>query len=61
MTGVTTMLIEKRLDAGDMLLKREVEIGPFESAPELAGRLARVGADLLVETLAALEQEHSCR
>ena len=55
-TGVTTMLIEKRLDAGDMLLKREVEIGPLESAPELAGHLARVGADLLVETLAALEQ-----
>ena len=55
-TGVTTMLIEKRLDAGDMLLKREVEIGPLESAPELAGRLARVGADLLVETLAGLEQ-----
>ena len=56
MTGVTTMRIEKRIDAGDMLLKREVEIGPLESAPELAGRLARVGADLLVETLAGLEQ-----
>ena len=55
-TGVTTMRIEKRIDAGDMLLKREVEIGPLESAPELAGRLARVGADLLVETLAGLEQ-----
>ena len=55
-TGVTTMRIAKRLDAGDMLLKRTVEIGPLEGAPELAGRLARVGADLLVETLAALEQ-----
>ena len=55
-TGVTTMRIERRLDAGDMLLKREVEIGPLERAPELSGRLARVGADLLVETLAGLEQ-----
>ena len=55
-TGVTTMRIERRLDAGDMLLKRETSIGPLESAPELAGRLARVGADLLVETLAGLEQ-----
>ena len=55
-TGVTTMRIEKRLDAGDMLLKRQLEIGPLESAPELAGRLARVGADLLVETLAGLER-----
>ena len=55
-TGVTTMRIERRLDAGDMLLKRRVEIGPLEPAPELAERLARVGADLLVETLAGLEQ-----
>ena len=56
-TGVTTMRIERRLDAGDILLKREVEIGPIESAPELAERLARVGAELLVETLAGLERE----
>ena len=55
-TGVTTMRIERRLDAGDMLLKREVEIGPLERAPELTGRLALVGAGLLVQTLAALEQ-----
>ena len=55
-TGVTTMRIERRLDTGDMLLKRKVEIGPLESAPELAGRLARVGADLLIETLAGLER-----
>ena len=55
-TGVTTMRIERRLDAGDMLLQREVEIGPLERAPELTGRLALVGAGLLVQTLAALEQ-----
>ena len=55
-TGVTTMCIERRLDAGDILLKRQVEIGPMETAPELAERLARMGADLLVETLAGLER-----
>ena len=54
-TGVTTMLIEERLDAGDMLIERETPIGPDETAVELAERLAPMGADLAVETLAGLE------
>ena len=53
-TGVTTMRIAKRLDAGDMLLKREVDIGPGETAPALAARLAPIGAELLLETLDGL-------
>jgi methionyl-tRNA formyltransferase len=53
-TGVTTMRIEKRLDAGDILLRRETEIGPGETAPELAERLAPMGAGLLLETLDGL-------
>jgi methionyl-tRNA formyltransferase len=55
-TGVTTMQIDAGLDTGDMLLRRETEIGPEENAVELGGRLARMGADLLVETLAGLER-----
>ncbi len=54
-TGVTTMHIEKRLDAGDILLQRETEISPGETAPDLAGRLAPMGASLLIETLERLE------
>lgn len=53
-TGVTTMRIDAGLDTGDMLLKRETEIGPDETAIELGKRLASLGADLLVETLAGL-------
>ena len=53
-TGVTTMRIEKRLDAGDMLLKRETAIGAAETAPELAARLAPAGAELLIETIEGL-------
>jgi methionyl-tRNA formyltransferase len=34
-----------------MLLKAETEIGPDETAPELAHRLSIMGAHLLVETL----------
>ncbi len=53
-TGVTTMRIDAGLDTGDMLLKAETDIGPDESAVELGQRLAPMGADLLVETLAGL-------
>jgi len=53
-TGVTTMRIDAGLDTGDMLLKAETEIGPDENAVELGGRLAAMGADLLVETLEGL-------
>ncbi len=53
-TGVTTMRIDAGLDTGDMLLKAETEIGPDENAIELGGRLAVMGADLLVETLEGL-------
>jgi len=53
-TGVTTMRIDAGLDTGDMLLKAETEIGPDETAPELGARLAAMGADLLVKTLAGL-------
>lgn len=53
-TGVTTMQIVKKLDAGDMLLKARVDIGPEETAAQLNARLAPVGADLLIETLRGL-------
>jgi methionyl-tRNA formyltransferase len=55
-TGVTTMLINAGLDTGDMLQKWKTEIGPEETAPELAVRLAKAGAILLVETLAGMQE-----
>ncbi len=52
-TGITTMLTDVGLDTGDMLLKREVEIGENETAGQLTERLSHVGAELLKETLPA--------
>jgi methionyl-tRNA formyltransferase len=54
-TGVTTMRIDAGLDTGDMLLKAETPLDPEENAIELGNRLAVLGADLLVETLAKLD------
>lgn len=55
-TGVTTMRLAPRMDAGDILLVRATEIGPDETASGLNRRLAPIGAELLLETLARLEQ-----
>jgi methionyl-tRNA formyltransferase len=54
-TGVTTMQIDAGLDTGDILLQRATAIAPGETAPELTARLADMGADLLIETLAGLD------
>jgi len=53
-TGVTTMQINAGLDTGDILLERETEIGPEETALELGARLSAMGAELLIETLDGL-------
>ena len=50
-TGVTTMLTDAGVDTGDMLLRRETDIGEVETAAELSVRLSQLGAELLIETL----------
>lgn len=50
-SGVTTMRINERLDEGDLLMQRAVPIERAEHAPSLLGRLAAIGATLLVETV----------
>jgi len=55
-TGVTTMLIDEGLDTGPTLLSRATPIGPEETAAELEPRLARMGAELLLETIRGLEE-----
>lgn len=55
-TGVTTMQMERGLDTGPILLERRCDIGPDETAGDLTARLAGLGADLLIETLDALER-----
>jgi methionyl-tRNA formyltransferase len=55
-TGVTTMFIEPALDTGPILLQRKTGIGEKETTPELMQRLAEIGAGLLGETLAQLDE-----
>ena len=53
-TGVTIMHMAEELDAGDIIAQRSTPIGPEENAEQLYGRLARLGAALLAETVEKL-------
>jgi methionyl-tRNA formyltransferase len=53
-TGVTIMRVVQALDAGNILMAEETEIGPNETSVELGGRLAQAGGALLVRAVEAL-------
>lgn len=54
-TGVTTMFLAQEIDAGDILLQREIPLRTRETAGSLAPRLAQAGAELILATLRGLE------
>lgn len=55
-TGVTSMMMEAGLDTGDMLIKKSLDIGENETASELHDRLSQLGAQVLIETVKAVEE-----
>jgi methionyl-tRNA formyltransferase len=50
-TGVTTIFIQEKVDAGDLILQKRLAIGDEETAGELHDRLSTAGAELLRETI----------
>lgn len=54
-TGVTTQLMAKGMDTGDVLYTEETEIGENMTTGELFDVLAKIGGKLLVKTLKDLE------
>ena len=54
-TGVTIMRVVKALDAGPMLASVAVPIGPDDTTTTIESLLAIRGAELLVQTLTAIE------
>jgi methionyl-tRNA formyltransferase len=53
-TGVTLMQLDEGMDTGPVWARARTAIGPEESAGDLAGRLAEIGAELLAERLPAI-------
>ena len=52
-TGVTIMLIEKKVDSGPIIAQITVPIRDDDTTGSLTGRLAKMGAELLIATLPA--------
>lgn len=54
-TGVTSVVMTAKMDAGDIIAKKTTPIFPGENARELEERLASMGATLLIDTLKSIE------
>jgi methionyl-tRNA formyltransferase len=54
-TGITTFQMDAGMDTGAVLLQAQTPIGPDETAGELSARLAPLGAEVILDTLARLD------
>ncbi len=50
-SGITTMVMARGMDTGDMLLKTRTPIDPEETAQDLHDRLCLMGGELIVKTI----------
>ena len=55
-TGLTTFLIQKKVDTGDLLLQQSLPIDNSVTTGEALSKLSFLGADLIIKTLDALAQ-----
>ncbi|GMT45083.1 MAG: methionyl-tRNA formyltransferase [bacterium] len=53
-TGLTTFLLQKEIDTGNILLQKKLDIGQDETVGELHDRMMALGGELLVETIERL-------
>jgi len=55
-TGMTTFFIQKKVDTGEIILQRDVEIEPEENCGELSLKLSKIGAEVLSETIDLIDR-----
>lgn len=53
-TGITIMYMSEKMDAGDMIMQREIEIENEDTAETLHDKLSILGRDLLLEVLPSI-------
>lgn len=56
-TGVTTFFIDDKIDTGEMILRREINIDENENAGSLHDRLMELGSTAVVDTLKLIESD----
>lgn len=55
-TGITTMLMDKGLDTGDVFLKAELEISDDDTSETLSKKLSELGAKTLIQTIKGIRE-----
>ncbi|MBK9637825.1 MAG: methionyl-tRNA formyltransferase [Bacteroidetes bacterium] len=56
-TGLTTFFLKHEIDTGNIIFRKEIPIGENENAGELHDRMKVVGADLVLQTVKAIEND----
>lgn len=56
-SGVTTFFLDHKIDTGKIILRRECNIEPNDTAGDLHDKLMKIGAGLVVETIEAIEND----
>jgi len=55
-TGVTTFLLNEKIDSGKILLQKKVEIDSIDNYKTLHGKLSEIGSDLVIKTIENIEK-----
>ncbi len=55
-TGVTTFFLKQKVDTGDMILQREMSIGPDDTTGDVHDRMMTVGAEAVLDTVRMIER-----
>lgn len=56
-TGVTTFFLKQEIDTGDMILQKTLPIGENETAGDVHDRLMELGAEAVLQTVRAIENQ----
>ena len=56
-TGVTTFFLEQKVDTGNMILQRSMDIGENETAGEVHDRMMVLGAEAVVKTVKMIVED----
>lgn len=55
-TGVTTFFLKHEIDTGDIIQQEKIKILPEENVGDIHDKLMHLGADMVVETVKAIEE-----
>ncbi len=58
LTGVTTFMIDQKIDTGGILLRQECRVEPTDTVGDVHDKLMAIGADLVVQTVEGLIQKN---